>query len=286
MLINVTAPRIVAFVAFLQSTIEERLRSITPLCTAYVVYDSPQLQIDPILETLQHDAAYTVLVSPFNNVPHKFITREEHDESHVYIFVFSNVRQFHRIDEIAGRLTTPAPKIVLLLDTDSSVADLTRRAAVELRRLERYVLIRSDGEVLLNLQHLRHLRVNLTDRSDVDALQVQIQRRVQAERNRNDITIFVHYRLFYCMMVPIGVERDGHAVEYELLGSDVMVASSVARQLRRTDVKISTDGMLLDPMLKTFKRIENNYDEHKIDMYDFNARLFTFKPAHVFDFNT
>lgn len=279
-MINITASQVrkmSTFVAFLRIYVQERQLLITPICTVYVVYDSTHPPIDPILEALQYDGRISVILMPFKNAPKRIITHENHDESHLYIFVFCSINTFHFLDEINGSLVTPAPIFVLLLET----SDRVDRVIANLGRRQHKIFVRLDREVLLHFNRMLQLPVNLTDAYQIKTLQTQIQHTVATDKISNSFTIFIHYRSFYCMMTPI----DAANSDIELTGTDVLVARTVARYLKRTKIQLSTDGLIVDPKNELFFYISKYYAELNRDIYLYNPRLFTSKPSYDFDFN-
>lgn len=291
-MINATIPQrsaqILTFVAVLQNIMQQRHQqfSINSYHTAFLVHDAHDAPFGLLLRSLQIDAGMPVMVSDFAGVPRRFITRQEHDENHLYVFLFTHASQFYRINSISASmsLATTAPKIVLLLDADGPFEAVVERADAVFRHLNRYVMFRSDGEVLVHLPaHVERFSVgaSLANATASRSLFVRIRFVVHAEQMARNLTIFMHYRAYHCMIVPIG----DTANNLELIGSDVMMAHAVARQMHR-QAALCTDAKLVDPEFAQGKYEQVSAYTAETAAHLKYGRMRNFVPAYVFDFNT
>lgn len=284
-MINTTIPnlrKILTFATVLQSIIDQRQQQFSTnlFGSVFLVYDSATIPFSPIVRAVHNNVGIPMVISEFHQVPRKFITRQEHDENHLYVFLFSNITNFRRIDDIkASFLDTSSPKVVFLLDTSDSMDVVVEHANAELYRLGRYVLFRADGQVFLHLSDRIQKLFTADLENETRATCCRIRQSVQAEQDISNVDIFLHYRAYHCI-APIG-DASGNL---ELIGIDVMMAHAVARQMQRTPI-LNTDAKLVDPQFSLGKYEEVSiYTEEKKSVLDYQ-RMRNFEPSFVFDFN-
>lgn len=285
-MLNLSTPQfqqILAVTAILLGAIEERQLTNNPYCTAHLVYDSVTLPFDPLLRSLQLVGDLPVVLSAFSDIPAQLITGQQHDESNLYIFLFTNDTSFERIAEIKSRLATPSLKIVLLFDTSRPFDAIIERASPDLDALKRYILIRLDGAAFMHSPHAGRLEfaANLSDVAAAWALQESLREDPEWTLEHRVLRAFVAYRTYYCMIVPIANAPGS----LELIGFDVMMTHAVARQLRRNAV-LYTDALLVDPEFEhgRYERI-SAITPNNIDFLRINRKMMNLDPTFVFDFN-
>lgn len=279
-------PETLAFVTYILAIIDQQLNATTSprhFETVYIVHDSVFKPFDAIMKTLEVAARYPLplKVVDFEHAPQG--KPRINDESRFFIFLFASVDSFSRLGNIRESFNMPLTKNVFLLDNSATLDTVETAAIATLNPLQRYVLIRPNGDILLQLRlGMVRLSVNLTDfgdtRNRIDRMQELILDDLMSAR----LTVFVHYSAHYGLVTPIG----DAANSLECIGLDALMTHAIMRQLHATPL-IVTDAARVNANFRNESNVVNAAAFNRMQpTYSFyHSRILQHKPTTVFDFN-
>lgn len=250
---------VLIYAAYLQAIIMQPT-SRRPYESLYLICDSEHTPIDAIIKSVQLDAPVAIqCVRLVNNSGAVVNLRGPNNGNNLYIFLFERLSSLRWLNELAHDAnSTPNPKIILLLDDTAPMDALEAAANHTLHQLNRYILIRPNGEMKPRLPNV---------------VQSLYDRVPSAGRLPDPVHMLVHFRMHFGMFFAMGDAANSS----EIIGVDALMARIVARQFHVGAELCSdaTPGAMFFKGLGAIPRYNSRPKTHRL----FNTRILTYQPS-------
>lgn len=267
-----------------------------PYKTICILRDPACVSFEIILHRIQVDTNIPIIVYALDSNETETIFTQAHNYEDLYVFLFQSADNFRLLDGIQHSLSSATTKMVFLLEADAPMDVVESLAIATLSdRLQRYVLIRTDGRVWLQYAQLERYALNLNNTNGTISLMERVHfAQLSDVIPSTNVTVHIYYAPPHSWLATIPRKNgantsvdvdDDDDFDIEIIGTDSLMTYDIAQQLN-VQPEICSNVAMYANYREWFKASYQSAYMQNNGLDLFNTRLHRWRASHIFDINS